>query len=157
MRTWIKRTLFALFGVGLLAGGMAACGHRHHHHGSHASWSTEDVASWRAKLLDKAGQELQLDEAQKQRLGVLFDKMNEQRQALLGSTPDPHGAMAGLIAGASFDRSRALALIGEKTQAVATKSPEVVNAAADFFDQLKPEQQAKLREWMNKSRRHSRG
>ncbi len=30
MKPWIKRTLFGLFGVSILAGGLSACGHRHH-------------------------------------------------------------------------------------------------------------------------------
>ena len=29
MKPWIKRTLFGLFGVSLLVGGLTACGHRH--------------------------------------------------------------------------------------------------------------------------------
>ena len=35
MKTWIKRTLIGLFGVSILVGGIAACGHRHH------GWSGE--------------------------------------------------------------------------------------------------------------------
>ena len=36
------------------------------------------------------------------------------------------------------------------------KSPEVITAAADFFDNLKLEQERQVREFMNKRRGHSR-
>lgn len=153
MKRWIKRTLFAIFGVALIGGALAACGHRDH------GWrqgnvSAEDVAKWRGKMIDRAGRELALDDVQKQRLGVLFDKLNEQRAALVGQGADPRAALTNLIAGDKFDRAAATALVGEKTEAVRSKSPEVIAAAADFFDTLKPEQQAKVREYLNK--RHGR-
>ncbi len=151
MRRWIKRTLIAIFGATLIAGGLAACGHAHHDRHS-AQWSAEDVAKWRGKLIDRAGSELQLDEAQKQRLGTLFDKMNEQRTALVGSTPNPRSELAQLVAGEKFDRSRATLLVQEKTTAVNAKSPEVITAAADFYDSLNAGQQAKLREFLAKRR-----
>jgi periplasmic protein CpxP/Spy len=153
MKPWIKRTLAALLGVSLLAGGLAAWGH--HHYG--ARWgqiSAEDTARWRAKLIDRAGRELQLDDAQKERLGLLFDRLDEQRRALAGTGADPRAALQQLVAGERFDRERAAALVGEKTEAVRLKSPGVIAAAADFYDALNPEQQAKLRDFL--ARRHGR-
>lgn len=153
MRPWIKRTLIGLIGAAVLAGGLVACGHRDHHTRM-GQMTPETVAEWRGKLLDRAGKELELDATQKQRLGVLFDKVDEQRVALMGSTADPKAAMQQLVAGERFDRSKALALMQEKTGAVQLKSPEVINAAADFYDGLNPAQQAKVREFMNKRRNH---
>ena len=153
MRPWIKRTLIGLIGATVLAGGLAACGHREHHTRI-GQMNPETVAEWRGKLLDRAGKELELDATQKQRLGVLFDKLDEQRLALMGSTADPKAAMQQLVSGDKFDRSRALALVQEKTGAVQLKSPEVINAAADFYDGLNPTQQAKVREFMAKRRGH---
>lgn len=159
MRTWIQRSLIALVGVTVLAGSLAAYGHRSHrdHHRGMAQVSAEDVAEWRGKLLERAGSELELDATQTQRLGVLFDKLNEQRSALVGSTTDPRTAMRQLIAGDRFDRAAAAALVEEKTDAVRAKGPEVIEAAADFFDALAPAQQAKLREFMARHRGHGRG
>jgi periplasmic protein CpxP/Spy len=154
MKTWIKRTLFGLFGVSLLVGALSACGHRHHGGGQMSQMSAEDAAKWRERMLDRATKELQLDEAQKQRLGVVFDKMREQRNALVGSTTNPRAEMSALIAGATFDKARAQTLIEQKTGAVREKSPEVIAATAEFFDGLKPEQQQKVREFLNK--RHGR-
>ena len=41
--------------------------------------------------------------------------------------------MQSLVAGDKFDRSKAQALVAEKTAAVGTKSPEVIAALGDFY------------------------
>ena len=151
MKTWIKRTVIGLAAV-LTVGGLAACGHREHRHEGMANVSAEKVAEWRGRFVEKATKELQLDEAQKQRLGTLYDKMNEQRLALVQGQADPRALMQQVVAGEKFDRERANAFIAEKTTAVQAKSPEVVAAAADFYDSLRPDQQAKVREFMSKKR-----
>ena len=152
MKRWIKRTLFGLFGVSLLVGSLAACGHRHHEGGQ---VSAEDAAKWRERLIERAGKELQLDDSQKQRLGLVFDKVRDQRNALTGTTTNPRAEMANLIKGDKFDAARAQALVEEKTGAIRGKSPEVIAALADFYDTLKPEQQQKVREYLEK--RHGHG
>ena len=154
MRPWIKRTLIALLGFTVLAGALAAYGHRSHHDRL-GQVTAEDVAQWRGKVLERAGEELELDAAQRQRLGVLFDKLDAQRSALMGGSADPRAAMQQLIAGERFDRAMASALVQEKIGAVSDKSPEVIAAAADFYDALDATQQAKVREFM--ARRHGRG
>ena len=144
MRPWIKRSLIALFGATVLVGGLSACGH-HEHGAGMAQISAEDAAKWREKLIERAGKELQLDAAQKQQLGVLFDRLREQRNALVGSAANPRDEVRALIAGEKFDRT---APVFSSTSAVRSKSPEVIAAAGDFYDGLKPEQQAKLRDWL---------
>jgi Spy/CpxP family protein refolding chaperone len=147
MRPWIKRTLIGVFGASILIGGLAACGH---HRMSH--WSEADSAKMRERILERTGKELALDDAQKQRLVVLADKLKEQRTALVGTTTDPRAELNALVAGTRFERERAQSLGEAKTGALRSKSPEVIAAAADFFDSLKPEQQQKVREFLNKRR-----
>ena len=122
MKTWIKRSLIGLFGVSILVGGLAACGHRHPGWGG-TQISAEDAAKWRERMLERAGKELQLDDAQKQRLGVVFDRMREQRNALVGSTPNPRAELRALIGGERFDSARAQALVDEKTNAMRSRQP----------------------------------
>ncbi len=153
MKTWIKRTLFGLFGASLLVGAMAGCSHRHHG-GGMTQMSAEDAAKWRERMLDRASGRLDLDEAQKQRLGVVFDKMREQRNALVGSTSNPRAEIAQMIAGATFDKARAQAMVEEKTGALRAKSPEVIDAMAGFYDSLRPEQQQKVRDYLARGGRH---
>ena len=151
MRPWIKRTLFGLVGASVLVGGLTACGHGYRHRDG---WqmSEADAQKMRERMIDRVSRELTLDDAQKQRLGVLADKLREQRQALVGTTADPRAELQALVSGTTFDRARAQSLVEAKTAAVRTKSPEVIAAMADFYDSLKPEQQQKVREFM--SRRH---
>ena len=154
MNRWIKRTLYGAFGATILLGGLAACGHH-----THGSWqmSEADSAKMRDRVIERATKELKLDDAQKQRLEGLADKVRQQRMALTAGATDPRDEMRALVAGTRFDRERAQAFIEGKTAAVRTQSPEVVAAAADFYDSLRPEQQAQVREFMDKRRGWMRG
>jgi periplasmic protein CpxP/Spy len=155
MKPWIRRTLIAVFGaLGLtaLAAGVTGCGHRDR---GHHEASAEDIAKWRAKAIDRAGRELALDDAQKQRLGVLFDTLAAQRMALMAGATPPRQMLGEIIAGPSFDRAKASALVDEKANVVRAGSPQLIAAMGDFYDSLNPEQQAKLREFL--ARRGGRG
>jgi protein CpxP len=148
MRPWIKRTLYGLFGATIVLGGITACGHRGEHHGMNAS--AEDQAKFRTKMVDRVSEKLELNADQKAKLGVLADKLQEQRTALKGKTVSPRAEVEALVAGDKFDRTRAQALVTEKTAAITGKSPEVIAAAGDFYDSLTPAQQTKVREFMQK-------
>ncbi|MEO7855053.1 MAG: Spy/CpxP family protein refolding chaperone, partial [Rubrivivax sp.] len=149
MKTWIKRTLVGLFGATLLVGGITACGHRHH--GSEMTqWSSEDAAKWRERVVERAGKDLQLDDAQKARLGTLFDTLREQRNQVVGSTTNPRTEVLAMVSGAQFDKARAQALIDEKTSAIRAASPQTIDAMAAFYDSLNTVQQQKLRDFMGK-------
>jgi hypothetical protein len=86
MKPWIKRTLFGLFGVSLLVGGLTACGHRH---GYGANMTPEQAAEFRGKMVERVSSKLDLDATQKQKLTVLGDKLHEQRLAMMGASKDP--------------------------------------------------------------------
>ena len=146
MKPWIKRTLYSLLGASFVLGGLTACGH--HRFGDGASMSAEDQAQMRTKIMDRVASKLDLNAEQKQRLGVLADKLQEQRAALVGKTSNPRTEMQALIAGDKFNRARAQTLVSEKTAALNSKSPEVVAALADFYDGLTPAQQTKVRDAM---------
>jgi periplasmic protein CpxP/Spy len=146
MKPWFKRTLFGLFGSALIAGSLAGCaGHRH-------GWGSADTGEFRAKMVERVGSRLDLDAAQKQKLEVLAQKLQAQRKAMQGEG-DPRAQFKALFAGVKLDQPGATRLIEEKTAAVRTGSPEVIAAAADFFDNLNPAQQQKVREFMDRGRR----
>jgi Spy/CpxP family protein refolding chaperone len=149
MKRFIKRTLLGLFGGVLIVGSLGACSHR-----GPGGWNESSPES-RARIVEKVGSRLDLDAAQKQKLSVLADKLQAQRAALRGAT-DPRAAMLGLFAGSKLDQAGAKKLIDEKTAAIQAGSPEVIAAAADFFDNLRPEQQQKVREFMERGRRWGR-
>lgn len=155
MKPWIKRTLIGLFGASILFGGMAACSHRGHHGGyGWGAMNEEDAAKMKARMIEKAASRLDLDEAQKARLGVLVDTLRAQRNALVGTTTDPRAELQSLVAGPTFDRAKAKSLVEAKTAAITTQSPNVIAAMADFYDSLKPAQQAEVRELIAKRGHH---
>ena len=150
MKSWIKKTLIGLFGASLLVGGLTACSGGHHHR--HGPMDAERMAEVRGKVMERVGSKLDLNEAQKQKLATLADKLQAQRAAFVGPNANPRAEMQALVAGEKFDRARAQALIDEKLRAVQTGSPEVLAAMADFYDSLNPEQQQKVRELMQRRR-----
>jgi Spy/CpxP family protein refolding chaperone len=151
MKPWIQRTLLAVFGTSLALGALGACSHRQDHHGWSAS--AEERQQHRDRMIEHVAKRLDLNADQKQRLATLADKLQQQRAAMAGTTPDPRAALRGLVAGDKFDRARAQALVAEKTAAVNTGSPEVIAALGDFYDSLNATQQAKVRESMERGRR----
>lgn len=148
LKPWVKRTVFGAVGGVMLLGGLVACGHRHH-----GPWTDEQVLEMRGKAVERIGGKLDLNDAQKLKLTALADELIAQRKALRGTSADPKAEFSSLIAGAQFDRSKAQALLSQKTEAVQGNGPKVITALADFYDSLNPEQQAKVRGYLNE-RRH---
>jgi Spy/CpxP family protein refolding chaperone len=148
MKPFVRKTLFGLVGGALIVGSLGACAQRGMG-GAHASPEA------RAQMVEKISTRLDLDAAQKQKLSALADKLQAQRAALRGAdgAGDPRAAVRGLFAGARLDQAGAKQLIDEKTAALQAGSPEVIAAAADFFDHLRPEQQQKVRDFMDRGRR----
>ena len=154
MKPWIKRSLFGLFGASIAVGGLTACGHHRHDGTAWQQMSPEDQTRVRNRMIDKVASRLDLNQEQKQHLGVLADKLREQRQAVMAQGADPRAQLQGLVSGEKFDRAKAQALVSEKTAAVNGKSPEVIAALGDFYDSLNPAQQATVREFMQRRRGH---
>ena len=146
MKPWIKRTLIGLTSVTVLLGGLAACGHR----GDHArGWSDERITEVRGKAIEKISGKLELNADQKAKLGVLADQMIASRKAFRGNS-DPRTDIQALIAGDKFDRSRAQQLLDQKLQAAQGNGPQMLAAFGDFYDSLNPEQQQKVRDFMQR-------
>ena len=151
MKRWIKQTLVGVIGATVLVGGLSACGTGHR--GDNWQTSDADATKMRERILERAGNELKLDAAQKLRLATLADRLHEQRTALMGNGADPRAEVQALVAGTTFDRPRAQAFVTAKTAALQAKSPDVIAAAGDFYDSLNPTQQQQVRDFMSRGRR----
>lgn len=150
MKPWIKKTMFGLFGATIALGGLTACSSGYHHRGP---MTADKMAEVRGKVLQRVSSKLDLNDVQKQKLNALADTVQVQRAAWVGSAKDPRAEMQAIVSGGKFDRTRAQALVEEKTRAVQSGSPEVISALADFYDSLNADQQQKVREMMQ----HRRG
>lgn len=149
MKTWIKRSLIGLTSATVLLGGLTACGSRGHHG---ESWSAERVSEVRGKVVGKISSKLELDASQQQKLSALADQVIASRTAFRGKSADPRADFKALISGNKFDRAGAQAMLDQKTQAIQGNAPQTLNALADFYDSLNPEQQKQVREKLE--RRH---
>jgi len=148
MKPWIKKTLVGLFGASIMVGGLTACSSGHPYR--HGSMTPEKMAEIRGKVVERVSSKLDLTDAQKLKLNVLADKLEAQRTAFVGKAADPRAEVQAIMAGDKFDRTRAQALMDEKTRAVQANSPEVITALADFYDSLNADQQQKVRELMQR-------
>ena len=150
MKPWLKRTFLGLFGATALVGGVTAWSQGYHGHRSWNAMSEEDVAKFKSRAVDRVAEHLELSVDQKTRLGVLVDRLHEQRTALHGTT-DPRADIAALIKDNTFDRWHAQDLLNAKLAAVRDKSPQVIAALGDFYDSLTPQQQQKVREHLQRA------
>lgn len=119
------------------------------HHGGR-SMSDAERQQHRQRMVARVTQELQLDAAQQQRLGTLMDLWHAQRQAMMQAEQgkSPTAQLQALIAGDRLDRTAAQSLADGRSDAMKKGSAGLIAAAGDFFDNLKPEQQVKVREFL---------
>ena len=161
MKLWIKRSLIGAAGLAVLFGGLATWAYNSPYgHGWRHGWhaiSEQDAAEIRARVIDRVASRLELDAAQKAKLQPLADALREQRLALLARGTHPRTEIQPLIAGNTFDRTAAQRLLQSKLEAVNSKSPAVLTAFGDFYDSLRPDQQAQLREMLNRGHHGRRG
>jgi|KBSMisStaDraftv2_1062788.scaffolds.fasta_scaffold318137_2 Spy/CpxP family protein refolding chaperone len=147
MNTWLKRTLISAAATAALVGSIAAYSQAEtRFHGGPPS--PEDMAAHQAHMLEHISKSLDLDAAQQVKLQALSAQLHAQHDKLMNSGTDPHARMKALVAGNTFDRAGAQALVDEKVATLKANSPALINAAGDFFDSLRPEQQQKVRDFM---------
>ena len=154
MKTWLKRTLIGVAASAALVGSIAAYSQGeigHFHGGMHSS---ADMAAHEAMMLEHVGKSLDLDATQKTKLKGLADQLHAQHDAFMKTGGDPHERMTALIAGNTFDRAGAQALVNEKVSQIQANSPALINAAGDFYDSLNATQQQKVRDFMAKMHEH---
>jgi periplasmic protein CpxP/Spy len=152
MKHWIKKSLLTAAGASLILIGLGGCSYSGGHHRS----TETSRAEFKGKMVERISSKLELNSDQKLKLTALGDKLTEQRAAMQGAKSTQNEQLKPVIQGNVFDKVMAQKLITEKTNAVTNKSPEVISAAADFFDSLTPIQQQKVRDFMSKSRHWGR-
>lgn len=151
MKTWIKRTLIGLAATATLLGGFAAIAHRHD--GMRFGWravTAAEVAPLQGRAVEFAARKLDLDAAQKAKLATLAERLRETRNAMVATSADPREELKAAIAGPALDRGRVNTLVQAQLATAGAQSPALINAAGDFYDSLRPAQQAELREMLAK-------
>ena len=92
-------------------------------------------------------EELELDAIQKQALTALKNQVLESGQLVRSQMENTHEDVKTLVVADSFDQAKALSMVTEKTSAVNSVAPEIITAAAGFFDSLSIEQKTEILEF----------
>jgi len=108
------------------------------------------------KMVERVSSKLDLDDTQTQALEEFAAELAETRQLMRGTDGGLRSEFSALLSAQSFDQGEALSLINERAAAVQANAPELVAAAALFFDGLSEEQKAQVQEFMEKRGRHHR-
>jgi protein CpxP len=138
MKTWIKRTLIGLLGAGALFGGLAAWAGHHHARWGHGAMSEQEMASMQARVLERVGQRLELDETQKARLATLADTLREQRKQFMAGGRSPRDEINALIGRQRLRPRRGGGAGGaqDSLPPTAVHPSRHRSAMADFYDSL---------------------
>lgn len=137
----VKTLLIIGVTVASLAIGATAFAKRN---GDHSDW-----------MLDRVTDRLELNEGQVASLSTLRDELMETRALMRGDEQDFPETIKALVNAESFDQEAALSMINDRVDALRSNAPELVNAAAVFFDGLSAEQKADVESFIDRAgRRH---
>ncbi|MGQ7847954.1 Spy/CpxP family protein refolding chaperone [Granulosicoccus sp. 3-233] len=121
------------------------------------AFADRDEGKRQGKMVERISSKLELDDAQKQALENFSAELQETRQLMRGDGEGLRSEFSDLISAPAFDQGQALSLINDRAAAVQANAPELVAAAAVFFDGLSEEQKAQVQDFMEKGGRHRRG
>lgn len=144
----LKILLITLAVVGVLAAGGIAWA-RHNGFcagGDHLEHVTERVS-----------RKLDLGAEQNQKLQGLTEMLRKLRGDWAEHRTQRSGEIESLLAAPTLDRDRALDLLSQRHEAMAERKREIVDAFADFSDNLQPEQRARLAELISDRIQHRWG
>ena len=108
-----------------------------------------------ARMVERAGDRLELDDAQRASLDALVSVLTETGETLRGDVG--RAELEALVAGPTFDQATALAMIESRADALRAAAPEIVSAAAGFYDGLDGSQRAEIDELLERAGRRGFG
>ncbi|PID64062.1 MAG: hypothetical protein CSB44_00030 [Gammaproteobacteria bacterium] len=102
-------------------------------------------ARFGARMIENVSEQLSLDANQREALDGLRTEFLEMREALRGEG-NMRDTLLEMATADTFDQGAALAMLNTRAEAVQTHAPDLVAAAALFFDGLDAEQKARMTE-----------
>ena len=122
-----------------------------------SAYANRDGDRFHDRMIDKISTRLDLNDTQVMALNGLADELKETRQLMKGDGDSMRTEMRTLVTSNTFDQGKALSMINDRTAALQNNAPELVAAAAVFFDGLDSAHKEKITELadkMRKGRRH---
>lgn len=108
------------------------------------------------RMIERISQRLELTDTQVMALTGLADELKETRVLMKGDSENMRADMTSLVSASTFDQGKALSMINDRAAALQNKAPELVAAAAVFFDGLDASQKEQINEFAGKmKKRHS--
>ena len=102
------------------------------------------------RMISKLTDRLELDEQQAAALDSLHLELKETRELMRGDSATQGQRIRDLINADAFDQGAALEMITARTTAMQTQGPDLVAAAAQFFDGLNEVQKQELNDLMDR-------
>ncbi len=134
--------------VGTLIIGTAALGA--------SAYADRSGDGFKSRMIERVSSRLELNESQEAALNTFSAELMETRELMRGDSGDIRAEMSELLTADTFDQGRALSMINDRAAALQNNAPELVAAAAVFFDGLDATQKEQISEFAQK-RRHGRG
>ena len=110
-----------------------------------------------ARMIERVSSKLELTDEQTAALTAFGAELRETRDLMRGGEDgNMRLKLTNLISTDTFDQGAALTMITDRAAALQANAPELVAAAALFFDGLSAEQKATLQEFGNKAGKRGR-
>ncbi|MEW8033430.1 MAG: Spy/CpxP family protein refolding chaperone [Candidatus Thiodiazotropha endolucinida] len=138
----ISLALFSVITIATLM--LGGCAHHYKTPEQRADYFTEKIA----KKLD-------LNDEQKVKLDAIKDEMLAVREEMKGKREETRNTVNDLLSAPVFDQDMAVALVNGRVEDISAQSPRIIAALAGFWDSLNPEQQANIREKLEKHFDHN--
>jgi len=105
------------------------------------------------RMIERVAKRLDLNDVQQEALNGLTQELSETRELMRGQQGDMRTEIVHLLSAPTLDQGKALSLIIDRAAALQNNAPELVAAAAVFFDGLDETQKEKISKFAKKLRR----
>ena len=123
---------------------------------AYAKHKYRDPAVFAEHIVEHISDELTLDDAQQQALSTLKDTVLESRQKMRDQVKPLPDEIINLLSADTFDQTKALEIVNNKTATINASAPEVIAALGNFMDGLNAEQKSEVLEFVKHKVEHRR-
>ncbi len=121
-----------------------------------SAYANRDGGKFQDRMIERISKKLELTDTQKEALATFGAELAETRELMRGGSTDIRSEMSALVTADTFDQGKALTMINDRAAALQNNAPELVAAAAVFFDGLDASQKEQITKFAEKRGRGHR-
>ncbi len=121
-----------------------------------SAYANRDSGKFQDRMIERISKKLELTDTQKEALATFGAELAETRELMRGGSTDIRSEMSALVTADTFDQGKALTMINDRAAALQNNAPELVAAAAVFFDGLDASQKEQITKFAEKRGRGHR-